>query len=106
MPRSRRCTGTCGETWRRTSEHYEDLKAGRLKGWRDFDPEQIRASGQHEVLNWVCLAGAMEDRTPEVAAWAPSYIFNSSKCIAIFRPEAARSVREGTALHPFLGRLL
>ena len=83
-----------GHLWGDTqsdSEHYQDLKAGRLKGWRDFDPEQIRASGQHEVLNWVCLAGAMEGRIPEIAAWAPSYIFNSSKCIAIFRPEAARA---------------
>ena len=32
-----------------------------------------------------------EDRTPEIAAWAPTYIFNSSKCIAIFHPEGSRN---------------
>ena len=68
-------------------ERYEDLKAGRHHTWRGFDHAQIQASGQHEVLNWVALAGAMEDRVADAVAWAKTYIFNSSKCVAIFRPE-------------------
>jgi hypothetical protein len=53
--------------------------------WRDIDPEQMRRSGQHEMLNWICLAGAAEGRTPEVLTYSESYIFNSSKCVALFR---------------------
>ena len=43
-------------------------------------------AGQHELLNWVCLAGAMANRRAEVLAYAESWIFNSDKATAIFRP--------------------
>jgi hypothetical protein len=66
-------------------EHLEQLKAGQLRQWRDLDPEQIRRSGQHEMRNWICLAGAMEGRSAEVLAYSESYVFNSSKCVAVFR---------------------
>ena len=51
-----------------------------------LDPELIRDAGQHEFLNWICLAGAMDDRKAEILAWAECYIFNSSKCVCLFRP--------------------
>jgi len=65
-------------------EHFEQLKAGQLRDWRELDPEQIRRSGQHEMRNWICLAGSVEGRTPEVLAYSESYVFNSSKCVALF----------------------
>lgn len=67
-------------------KRYEELKAGELWKWRGLTPEEIRDSGQHEILNWVCLAGAMEGRAPDILAFADCYIFNSEKCVALFNP--------------------
>lgn len=67
-------------------QRYEELKAGQQNRWRDLDPVQMRQSGQHEMRNWICLAGAMEGRRPEILAYAETYIFNSSKCVAVFPP--------------------
>ncbi len=63
-----------------------ELQSGDLRVWRDLTPEEIRDSGQHEILNWVCLAGAMEGRKADILVFADCYIFNSEKCVAIFRP--------------------
>jgi hypothetical protein len=64
----------------------EDLQAGRHTAWRDLDLDTLVDAGQHEFLNWVCLAGAMADRKAEVLAYGESWIFNSDKATAIFRP--------------------
>ena len=63
-----------------------ELEAGEQAKWRDLDPDQIVDSGQHEILNWVCLAGAMEGRKAEILSYAEAYIANSSKCVALFEP--------------------
>src|SRR5438552_451494 len=49
--------------------------------------ERLEASGQHEVLNWVCLAGAMAElgTKMELVDWVETWIFNAPKCQAIFR---------------------
>ena len=65
-------------------KRYHELKSGEHRRWRDLDPEQIRDSGQHEILNWVCLAGAMEGRKADILAYSESFIFNSSKAVALF----------------------
>jgi hypothetical protein len=39
----------------------EQLRAAEYDIWRDLPLEQMEASGQHEILNWVCLAGAMAE---------------------------------------------
>lgn len=46
----------------------------------------IEAAGQHELLNWICLAGAMHalGRRAEIVDWVETYVFNSSKCFAVF----------------------
>ena len=66
-------------------QRYEELREGRQGLWRDLDPKQIRESGQNELLNWVCLAGATEGQVPEVLAYSETYIFNSSKAVVLFR---------------------
>jgi hypothetical protein len=68
-----------------------DLKSGRFADWGKIDLHQIEDSGQHEVLNWICLAGAMTElgQQAEVLDHVESYVFNSSKCFALFRPDAA-----------------
>jgi hypothetical protein len=63
----------------------EDLKAGRHTSWRDLSLDTLVDAGQHEFLNWICLAGAMADRTAEIVAWEETHIFNSDKCAALFR---------------------
>jgi len=67
----------------------EQLKTGGYADWKNLDPSQMEASGQHEVLNWVCLAGAMAELgrpMPRVVDYVESWIFNSNKCFAIFAP--------------------
>ena len=75
-------------------QRFQELQAGEQSRWRDLDPRQMRASGQHEMRNWICLAGAMEGRKPEILAFAQTYIFNSSKCIAVFPPPSGVAAKE------------
>ncbi len=63
-----------------------EIRSGDLRVWRDLTPEEILNSGQHEILNWVCLAGAMEGRTPRILSYAETYLFNSSKAVVVFPP--------------------
>jgi hypothetical protein len=67
---------------------FEELKAGTFACWRDLSLADVEASGQHEFLNWLCLAGAMHalGRRAEVVDYVESYVFNSDKCFAVFRP--------------------
>jgi hypothetical protein len=65
--------------------HRGELEANKFAAWRDIPAEEMREAGQHEMRNWVCLAGAMEGRKARVVAYAETYIFNSSKCVAVFQ---------------------
>ena len=67
---------------------YEALQAGDYAKWRQRPLSAIEDSGQQEVLNWMCLAGAMNElgRRPTETAYVQSYIFNSNKCFAVFEP--------------------
>jgi hypothetical protein len=67
---------------------YEALRAGDYEKWRDTPLSAIEESGQQEMLNWMCLAGAMAElgRKPTETELVQTYIFNSSKCFAYFRP--------------------
>jgi hypothetical protein len=65
---------------------FAELTSGELRKWRDLDPDQMRSSGQHEMLNWVCLAGAMEGCKASLNLFVESYIFNSDKAMALFPP--------------------
>jgi hypothetical protein len=66
-----------------------ELKAGRYTTWAGLDLAQVEEAGQHEILNWVCLAGAMTELNyrVEVLDFVETYVFNSSKCFAVFRPD-------------------
>ena len=63
-----------------------DLGDGGFVRWGDLPLHQIETSGQHEVLNWICLAGAMAEigHRAEVVDYVETYVFNSSKCFALF----------------------
>ena len=66
----------------------DELAGGGWTAWDSLAPEAIEDAGQNEILNWVCLAGAMSDRsaTCEIVDYVESHLFNSSKCFAVFRP--------------------
>jgi hypothetical protein len=68
-------------------EKRADLERGQFVNWDKIDLHQIEDSGQHEVLNWICLAGAMTElgHRAEVVDYVETYVFNSSKCFAVFR---------------------
>jgi hypothetical protein len=65
----------------------EELRAGDYDTWRDLPLKQLESSGQHEVLNWVCLAGAMAElgAKMKLVDWIETWMFNASKCLAVFR---------------------
>jgi hypothetical protein len=68
---------------------YDSLKDGRYAELRDLSLADIEAAGQQEILNWCCLAGALEElglRQPDFIDFVESYIFNSNKVMAVYPP--------------------
>jgi hypothetical protein len=66
-------------------KRLRELESGEFWRWRNLTPEEITDAGQHEILNWVALAGAMEGRHAEILTFADCYIFNSEKSVCLFR---------------------
>lgn len=66
---------------------FEEFKAGDYAAWRGLSTAQIEDAGQQEMLNWMCLAGALGElgRTPEIVEFLQTYVHNSSKCLAVAR---------------------
>jgi hypothetical protein len=65
---------------------YEALQSGTYSHWRETPLSAVEDSGQQEMLNWFCLAGAMAELnvTPVWSTFIESYLFNSNKCFAVF----------------------
>ena len=63
-----------------------ELQQGHHAAWRDLTTPQLEAAGQHELLNWVALAGAMTEleRKAEIIDYVETHVFNSNKCFAAF----------------------
>jgi hypothetical protein len=70
--------------------YYEALCAGDWETWRNTTLDQAEDRGHHELLNWFCLAGAMAElkRKPDETVFLESWITNSDKVFAVFRPPA------------------
>ena len=68
--------------------YYEALRDGDWATWRNTTIEQAEDRGHHELLNWFCLAGAMAElrRKPDESVFLESWISNSDKVFAVFRP--------------------
>ncbi|MGD9528239.1 extradiol ring-cleavage dioxygenase [Pseudonocardia sp.] len=65
---------------------YEALVAGDLDIWRAVTSDEIVDAGQHEMLNWFCLLGAMAEAGLPLQ-WSElveSDVFNSNKCFAVY----------------------
>ena len=67
---------------------FDALEAGNYDAWRAVTLSQIEESGQHEMLNWFCLVGAMAELgcKPDTAAFFETNIMNSNKVVATFAP--------------------
>jgi hypothetical protein len=67
---------------------FDALRDADYKVWRERPLSAIEDSGQQEVLNWMCLMGAMNalGRRPTHADFVESWVFNSNKCFAVFAP--------------------
>lgn len=67
---------------------YEALRRGDYETWRARTLDEIEDSGQQEMLNWYMLAGAMEalGRKPDECDFIDTWIFNSNKCFAVYKP--------------------
>ena len=65
---------------------FAALQAGDYASWRARPLSAIEDSGQQEMLNWFCLAGAMAElkRRPDSAVLIESSIMNSNKVVATF----------------------
>lgn len=65
---------------------FEELRAANYTTFRDLDLKAIEDSGQQEILNWVCLAGAMHElgTRADFIDFVGSWIFNSNKVMATF----------------------
>jgi hypothetical protein len=69
--------------------YYEALKKGDWELWRNTTIEEAEDRGHHELLNWFCLAGAMHALgrgAPDESVFLESWITNSDKVFAVFRP--------------------
>ena len=68
---------------------YDALCDGDWQTWRSYSGAAVEESGQQEILNWMCLAGAMSelDRKPRETGFVDTWIFNSSKAFLIAPPD-------------------
>lgn len=66
--------------------HLEQLKENRFSEWENLTREALEDAGQHEFLNWICLAGAMAETGSKarVVDYLETYVMNSNKCFALF----------------------
>jgi hypothetical protein len=73
-------------------QRFSEIEDGRFHQWGDLKLSQIEDAGQHELLNWVCLAGAMTElgQKAETLELVETHVFNSSKCFAVFPPGKAK----------------
>ncbi len=67
---------------------FAALSAADYDAWKKQSLEKIEDAGQHEMLNWFCLIGAMAelDRKPDYLHYIESSVMNSNKVFAAFCP--------------------
>ena len=72
---------------------FEQLRANQFGDWGKLTQEEMEDAGQHEVLNWICLAGAMSElgQKAKVVDYVETHVFNSAKCFAYFPPNVQTS---------------
>jgi len=58
-----------------------------LSLWKDLRTTDLEQAGQQEMLNWVCLAGAMDalDRRPVWSELVETYVLAANKVFTVFQ---------------------
>lgn len=66
---------------------YDAMLAGDYDAWQSVTATEVVEAGQHEMLNWFCLLGAMQelDLKLDWSDFVTTEIFNSNKTFAIFK---------------------
>ena len=66
---------------------YDELEQGNYEAWRSRTTAEMEASGQHELLNWACMLGAMSElgAKPANIDFVESRVFTSNKVFATFK---------------------
>ena len=66
---------------------FDAISRGDWGTWRKRTLDEMEYSGQHEMLNWMALAGAMEAlgrKKPVIQDYMETYILASDKCFLSF----------------------
>ena len=65
---------------------FDAVERADYATWRKRSLADMEYSGQHEMLNWMALIGAMEalDRKPVIQDYMETYILASDKCFLSF----------------------
>jgi hypothetical protein len=92
----------CDKTWHlwpdvaADKRFYDAMLKGEWDVWRNTPLAEIEASGQHELLNWFCLMGAMRelDYSVKWSEFVETYVYNSDKVAAIFGPAVGARTNE------------
>lgn len=66
---------------------YDALVNGDFDTWRQATGAEIVDAGQHEMLNWFCLMGAMSESKLllQWSSFVTTDVFNSNKCFAVYQ---------------------
>ncbi len=69
-------------------KRFAALQAADYLAWRDLSLDELEQAGEHELLNWMPLAGAMYElgQKPNYCEFLETYLMNSCKCSAVFPP--------------------
>ena len=75
----------------RDRELFAQLHGDKPGAWRDVTLEQVEQAGQHEMLNWFCLAGAVERLgvQPEWLEMIETDLFTSNKVFGVYQVAGA-----------------
>ena len=66
---------------------YDALLAADYHAWTKVTTKEVVAAGQHEILNWFCLLGAVSQLGLRLdwSDFVTTEIFNSNKAFAVFK---------------------
>lgn len=67
---------------------FAELASGDYATWRALDPVTLESCGQHELVNWSPVVGAMAElgQKPEYCVLLESWLMNSNKCVTVIPP--------------------
>jgi len=67
---------------------HAELAAGDYAAWRTLSIGTLQDAGQHELLNWMPMVGAMHQlgQQPAYCEFLESWLMNSNKCVAVIPP--------------------